>query len=64
MTITEWLEEIQDAKKREKTFFDDGEEIIDLYEGEKTQPFNILYSNTETVASGWSPERKILYRCV
>jgi hypothetical protein len=46
-----WLNEIEDAKKREKDFREDGKTIIELYDGEKPDenPFNILYSNTETL---------------
>lgn len=44
-----WLEEIKTAKKREKDFREDGQEILDIYEGEKTTPYNILYSNTEVL---------------
>lgn len=45
-----WLSEIAAAKKREKNYRKDGKKILDLYEGEKSSPFNILYSNTETMA--------------
>jgi len=46
-----WLGEIASAKRREKDFRKDGEEIIEIYSGEKcdTIPFNILFSNTETL---------------
>lgn len=43
-----WLDEIKDAQKREKDFRDKGEKILETYEGKNT-PFNILYSNTETL---------------
>jgi len=43
-----WHDEIKDAKKREKEFRDKGKEILEIYEGKDT-PFNILYSNTETL---------------
>ncbi|OGT54253.1 MAG: hypothetical protein A3E01_00250 [Gammaproteobacteria bacterium RIFCSPHIGHO2_12_FULL_63_22] len=49
--VKHWLAEISAAKKREKDFRKDGREIIEIYSGceaEKT-PFNILYSNTETL---------------
>ena len=46
-----WLNEIDAAKKREKDFRKDGERIIEIYSGCKKEeiPFNILYSNTETL---------------
>lgn len=47
--ITEWLEEIQEAKKREKTYREKGKKILDVYSGDCPSPFNILYSNTETL---------------
>lgn len=48
-SVTVWLEEIKTAKKREKDFHENGEKIIKLYEADKETPFNILYSNTETM---------------
>lgn len=48
MEALKWLEEIKSAKKREKEFFENGKKILEVYEGRKT-PFNILYSNTETL---------------
>ena len=48
LSISEWLEEIQDAKKREKDFREHGREILEIYANEKKTPFNILYSNTDT----------------
>jgi hypothetical protein len=46
-----WLGEIAAAKKREKDFRKDGNEVLDIYNGKKVDsiPFNILYSNTETL---------------
>lgn len=46
-----WLSEIASAKRREKDFRKDGQEVIEIYSGEKSDqiPFNILYSNTETL---------------
>lgn len=46
-----WLDEIEDARKREKDFRDNGEEIQKIYNGEEPDkiPFNILFSNTETL---------------
>jgi len=48
LTVTEWLEEIKDAKKREKDFRKDGAEILEIYSNKKQTPFNILFSNTDT----------------
>ncbi len=47
--IRTWLEEINSAKKREKDFFKDGEKILKIYDADQNTPFNILYSNTETM---------------
>jgi hypothetical protein len=47
-----WLKEIASARKREKNFRKEGEEITAIYEGkkpDKTQ-YNVLYSNTDTLA--------------
>jgi hypothetical protein len=46
-----WLDEIKDAKKREDHFRKDGERVLKIYGAEKneTTPFNILFSNTETL---------------
>ncbi len=46
-----WLAEINAAKKREKDFRKDGQRILEIYDGEKSEstPFNILFSNTETL---------------
>jgi hypothetical protein len=49
LTVSQWLEEINDAKKREKDFREEGREIREIYSNEKKTPFNILYSNTETL---------------
>lgn len=47
----EWLEEIASARKREKDFRKDGQAILDIYDNEDDSvPFNILYSNTETLS--------------
>jgi len=48
-SVIDWLEEIKDAKKREKDFRKNGERIIEIYEDGENTPFNILYSNTETL---------------
>jgi len=49
--ITRWLNEIDLAKKREKVYRKEGQKVIDIYGGKKIEdtPFNILYSNTETL---------------
>lgn len=49
--VKHWLTEIASAKKREKDFRKDGREIIEIYTGCKAEatPFNILYSNVETL---------------
>lgn len=46
-----WLNEISAAKKREKNFRKEGERILKIYSGDKPEetPYNILYSNTETL---------------
>lgn len=52
MDIVEyWMREIGAAKKREKNFRKEGERILSIYGGRKIKdtPFNILYSNTETL---------------
>ncbi len=50
--IAQWLAEIDAAMKREKEFRTDGQRIVELFEGGKKREFqfNILYSNTETLA--------------
>lgn len=47
--IKDWLEEIQASKKREDDFRKNGEAILKIYGAEDNSPFNILYSNTETL---------------
>lgn len=49
--VRHWLGEITDAKKREKDFRKNGREVIEIYAGDKPDdiPFNILYSNVETL---------------
>ena len=46
-----WLSEIKAAKKREKDFRKDGNRILNIYNSQDTDktPFNILFSNTETL---------------
>ena len=50
MDVSDWLEEIKSSRKREKDYRKEGQEILDIYENEKDSPFNILYSNTETLS--------------
>ena len=47
-----WMNELDDAKRREQDFRKDGETILDLYNAEHPDmnPFNILFSNTETLS--------------
>lgn len=49
--VTHWLNEIAAAKKREKDYRKEGERILEIYGGKKAEstPFNILFSNTETL---------------
>lgn len=49
--VSAWIAEIEDAKKREKDYRKDGCKIHAIYNGSKEEqiPFNILYSNTETL---------------
>lgn len=49
MNARQWINELAAAKKREKDWRKDGERILDIYSGKKQVPFNILYSNTETL---------------
>lgn len=46
-----WLTEIQTASRRENDFRKDGRNILKIYNGDRKDeiPFNILYSNTETM---------------
>lgn len=46
-----WLAEIDSAKKREKDYRKEGKRIREIYDGERADstPFNIAYSNTETL---------------
>ena len=45
-----WTRELQAARDREKDYRKQGDEIFEIYDGRKPAPFNILYSNTETMA--------------
>jgi hypothetical protein len=46
-----WMNEIASAKKREKDYRKEGDRVLAIYGGKKKDqtPFNILYSNTETL---------------
>lgn len=50
-TVKAWLTEIDAARKREKDFRKTGDTILQIYDGSKQEstPFNILFSNTETL---------------
>lgn len=50
--IKKWLHEIQAAKRREKSWRKESKDLVAMYEAGKGEnvPFNILYSNTETIA--------------
>jgi hypothetical protein len=47
-----WKAEIDAACKREEGFRKEGREVVEIYEGAKAEdvPFNIIYSNTETLS--------------
>src|SRR6185503_12600978 len=49
--VARWLKEITACRTREKDFRTDGQRILEIYDGTKAAetPFNILYSNTETL---------------
>ena len=48
-TVRHWLNEITHARKREQEWRKDGQEILDIYSAKAEAPFNILFSNTETL---------------
>lgn len=50
-SVRYWLGEIAAARKREKDWRKEGRRVNEIYGGEKKDqtPFNILYSNTETL---------------
>lgn len=50
--VQAWLKELDAARKRVKDYRKDAARVVKLYEGGKASesPFNILYSNTETLA--------------
>ncbi len=49
--VKHWLNEIAAARKREKDWRKTGDRILDIYNSKKPEevPFNILFSNTETL---------------
>lgn len=49
--VAYWLSEIKSSREREKRYRELGKEVVTIYEAEeeKETPFNILYSNTETL---------------
>jgi len=49
--VQTWLNEIDASRRREKDFRKHGERILKIYGGSdpETTPYNILYSNTETL---------------
>lgn len=54
--VVQWQNRIAAARRQERDFLKEGKEICRIYEdskgnpGEPTVPYNILYSNTETLA--------------
>lgn len=50
--VASWLKEVDDALKREKKYRELGKHSVQIYEAKDpaSVPFNILYSNTETLA--------------
>lgn len=50
--VQHWIGELDQARVREKDFRKEGQRFVELYEGSKKEQyqFNILYSNTETLA--------------
>lgn len=61
-----WLNDIKAARRRDKNWRKDGQRVLDIYHGAKPQnvPFNILYSNTETLlpALYGNPPRPLVQR--
>lgn len=49
--VSRWFKELEAARQREADFRKNGLRILELYDGTKADetPFNILYSNTETL---------------
>lgn len=64
--VQAWLKELDSARKRVKDYRKDASRIVKLYEGGKAaeSPFNILYSNTETLAPALynNPPRPVVQR--
>lgn len=64
--VQSWLAELDSARKRVKDYRKDASRIVKLYEGGKAaeSPFNILYSNTETLAPALynNPPRPVVQR--
>ncbi len=52
LEVLAWIREIHEAEKREKSYRKEAAGLVKLYEGQDTarDQFNILYSNTETLA--------------
>lgn len=59
--VRQWLRNIEDALKREKKFRNCAQKVVDIYEGKKSDetPFNIIYSNTETLQPAVYNQRPI-----
>lgn len=49
MNARQWIAEISARRKAEKDWRKDGQKILDIYGASAKVPFNILYSNTETM---------------
>ena len=49
--IGKWLVEIDDAKKRDEDFYKNGDRVLEIYACKNPDkvPFNILFSNTDTL---------------
>lgn len=48
--VSKWVEEIADARRREKHWRDAAKKAEDIFSGKVHSTFNILFSNTETLA--------------
>lgn len=61
-----WLDEIAQTRKRERDYRKTGREVLKIYESDKEEsvPFNILYSNTETLLPSLysTPPRPVVQR--
>lgn len=44
-----WLREINLAEKREQHWREEARDVLSIYEADQNTPFNVLYSNTETL---------------